>query len=84
MRFSLPVIGLCAAMFGVAAFAAPASAQGEAANAYVDHASSALSIESLGLNELTDPVLETPADPSRPLASHAMAPAFPTPQEQIF
>ena len=81
MRFSLPVMGFCAAMLGFAAFAAPASAQSEAATAYVDHASSALSIESLGLNELTDPVLETAADPSRPLTGHAFAPAFPTPQD---
>lgn len=86
MRFFMPVTGFCAAIFGVMAFAASAptvAAEGEATAtaAYIDHASSVLSIEALGLNELTDPVLETPVDPSRPLAGHAMAPAFPTPRE---
>ena len=89
MRFFMPVTGFCAAIFGVMAFTAGAptvAAEGEASAtaAYIDHASSALSIETLGLNELTDPALpETPADPSRPLASHAMAPAFPTPQNAV-
>lgn len=87
MRFFTRITGLPAAIFAALALGAgaPAIAQSQstATAAYVDHASSALSIESLGLNELTDPTFaETPADPSRPLAGHAMAPAFPTPQDQ--
>lgn len=89
MRFSLPVAGLSAALLGFMALGAATptvAAQGESTTAtvaYIDHASSALSIETLGLNELTDPAIpEMATDPSRPLASHTMAPAFPTPQDE--
>ena len=88
MRFSLPAAGFSAAVLGFLALGAATptvAAEGEAATAtvaYIDHASSALSIESLGLNDLNDAAVpEISADPSRPLAGHSMAPAFPTPQD---
>jgi spore germination cell wall hydrolase CwlJ-like protein len=47
---------------------------------YVAHATSGLTAENLGLNDLTDPsATALPASPetSTPVATHAMAPAFP-------
>jgi len=46
---------------------------------YVAHAASDLTAENLGLNDLTDPASQLPAQPevSPPVATHAMAPAFP-------
>ena len=57
MRFSTPVTGLCAGHDRHRGFRAlRPRRKAKRLSAYVDHASSALSIESLGLNELTDPV----------------------------
>jgi spore germination cell wall hydrolase CwlJ-like protein len=45
---------------------------------YVAHAASDLTAENLGLNDLTDPASQIPVQPeSSPVATHAMAPAFP-------
>ena len=50
---------------------------------YTDHAASQLNVANLGLNDLTDPTTDEDSDEAAaPVAMHAMAPAFPTQEDQ--
>ena len=75
--FAAAALGFCA----VAGFAGPSLAS-EADNAptvsYIAHADSTLSVESLGLNDLDDPIeMPAPAEEAAPIATHDQAPAAP-------
>jgi N-acetylmuramoyl-L-alanine amidase len=84
MRRSLRAAALSAAAFGVLVGAGSSAAslafQAEAAPAisYVEHAGTTLTAANLGLNDLTDPgELGDAVAPAQPVATHAIAPAFP-------
>lgn len=77
--FTAGVLTLCAA----GGLAAPSIAQQSGAGptaSYVDHAGSTLTVETLGLNDLSDlprPALAVAFDAPTPVATHALAPALP-------
>ena len=89
MRFSFRAGALSAAILSCCvAVAADPSVAFEADTTpqvtYIEHAASGLTADNLGLNDVTDsavaPAAAEPADrfqPSQPVATHAMAPAFP-------
>ena len=77
--FTAGVLTLCAA----GGLAAPSIAQQSGAGptaSYVDHAGSTLTVETLGLNDLSDlprPALADAFDAPTPVATHALDPALP-------
>jgi spore germination cell wall hydrolase CwlJ-like protein len=67
--------GLSGASFAFQTEATPAVS-------YTEHAASPLNAANLGLNELSDPATEEGSDDiAAPVATHAIAPAFPTEEE---
>ena len=85
MRFPFRAAALSAAILSCCAAVAVAdpsvASEAEATQtiSYVEHAASGLTPENLGLNDLDDSAPAAPAQPEtlQPVATHAMAPAFP-------
>lgn len=75
---SVVILGCCAAV-AVADPSVASEAEATPTAPYIEHAASTLSAETLGLNDLSDPadIPSTQPEMAQPVATHAMAPAFP-------
>src|ERR1044072_7952590 len=71
------VILSCCAAVAVADPSVASEAEATPTTPYTEHAASSLSAENLGLNDLTDPSAAPQSETAQPVATHAMAPAFP-------
>jgi hypothetical protein len=83
MRFSFRAAALSAVILSCCAAGAAADpslaseVDATPTASYIEHAASGLSAENLGLNDLSDPTAPIPAETGLPVATHAVAPAFP-------
>lgn len=73
---SAVILGCCAAV-AVADPSVASEAQASPTASYIEHAATGLSAENLGLNDLTDSTATPQSETAPPVATHAMAPAFP-------
>lgn len=73
---SAVILGCCAAV-AVADPSVASEAQANPTASYIEHAATGLSAENLGLNDLTDSAATPQSETVQPVATHAMAPAFP-------
>lgn len=81
---SAVILGCCGAV-AVADPSVASEADTTPTISYIEHAASGLTAENLGLNDLEDSVPATASqpDPLQPVATHAMAPAFPERDPEI-
>jgi spore germination cell wall hydrolase CwlJ-like protein len=83
MRFSFRAAALSAVILSCCAAVAAADpslaseADATPTASYIEHAASGLSAENLGLNDLSDPSAAIQPETAQPVATHALAPAFP-------